>query len=396
MTDLAKIAAHAQAILDLLAAPVPVPDPVPDPDPTPVPDPDPVPTPPVTGRTVATSASDLIAKLQALPSGSHTIGIADGHHDKCVIRGVNTGGTVTIIPENPGKAVFDRLHVESGSAGLTFKGIGGLPKSAIVPSKTREFLFMALPGSKNIRFEGGLLQSRSDAVDHALWTKQDWVDWKIGAVQLRGTDCAAVGMTAEAINFGFEAAQGGVYALIEDCRASGISGDGGRINASGVRFRRNTLTDFVLIDANHPDGIQAFGNYSGGVYALISDIEISDNTILEWTVRGDNPLRSNPSPGMKPYGVTQGIGFHNSPYANVKIRRNRIATAHPIGMALRGINGLSLDDNTVWNVDHGTANYDTRFPWIDASGCVIASMTGNVAESFNGQASGAQVTYPVP
>lgn len=381
--------------LDVEADPVPDPDPTPDPDPVPdpTPVPDPIPTPPVTGRTVATSASDLIAKLQALPSGNHTIGIADGHHDRCVIRGVNTGGTVTILPENPGKAVFDRLHVESGSVGLTFKGIGGLPKSSIVPSKSREFLFMALPGSKNIRFEGGLLQGRSDAADHANWTKADWVAWKIGAVQLRGADCASVGVTAQGINFGFEAAQGGINGLIEDCTAFGVSGDGGRINANGATFRRNRFTDFVLIDANHPDGIQAFGNYAGGKYALLSDLTIEDNTILEWTVRGDNPLRKNPSPGMKPFGVMQGIGFHNSPYANVTIRGNKIASAHAVGMALRGINGLTLEGNTVWNVDNGTANYDGRFPWIDASGCVVSAMSGNMAEGFKGQASGAATDY---
>lgn len=354
--------------------------------PDPVPPPDPVPDPPVIGSTVATSASDLVAKLKALGPGNHTIGVADGHHDACVIRGVNTGGTVTVVAENPGKAVFSRLHVEAGSAGLTFRNINGLPKSAIVPSKSREFLFMALPGSRNIRFEGGLLMGRSDASDCMEWDKADWLAWKIGAVQLRGADCAAVGVTAKGINFGFEVAQGGINGLVDGCTAFGISGDGGRINANGATFRGSRLTDFVLIDGNHPDGIQAFGNYSGGKYALLSDLLIEGNDIIEWTVRGDHPLRKSAGPGMKPYGVMQGIGFHNSPYANVIIRRNRIATAHAIGMALRGINGLTLDDNIAENVDHGTPNYDARFPWIDVSGSVIASMKGNKAESFKGQA----------
>ncbi len=409
MTDLAKIKSLAQAILDELAAPAhtPVPEPVHTPAPdqghTPTPPvatdpgtatpPPPVPTPPVTGRTVATSASDLVAKLASLGPGDSTIGVADGFHDRCVIRGVNTGGTVTVVAENPGKAIFDRLHVESGSAGLTFRGLGGLPKAAIVPSPAREFLFMALPGSRNIRFEGGLLQGRSDADGCMDWPKADWLAWKIGAVQLRGADCAAVGITAKGINFGFEAAYGGVNGLIEDCTAFGISGDGGRINANGVTFRRNRFTDFVLIDGNHPDGIQAFGKYAGGVYELLSDVLIEDQTILEWTVRGDNPLRLNVGPGMKPYGILQGIGFHNAPYANVTIRRNKIATAHAIGMALRGINGLTLEDNICWNVDFGTANFDTRFPRIDATGCVFAAMKGNVAEQFVNQASGAQPDY---
>lgn len=366
--------------------PTPTPDPVPVPVPTPDPDPDPVPVPPVVGRTVATSASDLVAKMKALGPGNHTIGMADGHHDACVIRGVSTGGTVTVIAENPGKAVFDRLHVESGSAGLTFKGMNGLPKAAIPAGKTRHFLFMALPGSRNIRFEGGLLMGRSDADDCMEWDKADWLAWKIGALQLRGADCSASGITAKGVNFGFEVAQGGVNGSIDGCTAVGISGDGARINANGAKVTNNRFTDFVLIDSNHPDGIQAFGNYSGGKYALLSDLLIEGNTFTEWTVRGDHPLRKNPSPGMKPFGIMQGIGFHNAPYVNVTIRRNTIATAHAIGMALRGINGLTLEDNIAENVDKGTPNYDTRFPWIDVSGSVIASMKGNKAESFKGQA----------
>lgn len=378
------------AKIDAAAAPDPVP--TPDPKPDPVPDPDPVPVPPVIGGTVATSASDLVAKLKALGPGNHTIGVADGHHDACVIRGVNTGGTVTVVAENPGKAVFSRLHVEAGSAGLTFRNINGLPKSAIVPSKSREFLFMALPGSRNIRFEGGLLMGRSDADDCMEWDKADWLAWKIGALQLRGADCSASGITAKGVNFGFEVAQGGVNGSIDGCTAFGISGDGARINANGAKVTNNRFTDFVLIDSNHPDGIQAFGNYSGGKYALLSDLLIEGNTFTEWTVRGDHPLRKNPSPGMKPFGILQGIGFHNSPYANVTIRGNRIATAHAIGMALRGINGLTLENNRCENVDKGTANFDGRFPWIDASGCVIAAMSGNEAQSFKGQASGQVVT----
>jgi len=345
-------------------------------------------TPPIIGGTVATSASDLLAKLQALGPGNHTIGVADGHHDRCVIKGVNTGGTVTIVAENPGKAIFDRLHVDTGSAGLTFKNMGGLSKAPITPSKTREFLFMALPGSRNIRFEGGLLMGRSDAGSCMDWAKSDWLAWKIGGIQLRGVDCAASGVLAKGVNFGFEVAQNGLNGVIDGCTAFGISGDGARINANGAKVTNNRFTDFVLIDANHPDGVQAFGNYSGGVYALLSDVLIEGNTILEWTVRGDNPLRLNPSPGMKPYGIMQGIGFHNSPYANVTIRGNKIATAHAVGMALRGINGLTLETNDLSNIDKGTANYDGRFPWIDASGCVVAAMSDNTACAFKGQATG--------
>lgn len=352
-------------------------------------------SPALGGRTVATSASDLATKLKALGPGDHTVGVADGHHDRCAVAGVNTGGTVTIVPENPRGAKFDRLHFGSGCVGITVRGIDGEAKAEVPVVNAKPYIFMAQPGSSKIRFEDTVIKTRSDADGCTRWAKADWWDWQIGGIQIRGADCAVSKADLRAVYFGVDASIGSRRALIEDVTIRGVAGDGFRVNESGTTVRRCKVTDFVRIDANHPDGLQAFGKYDPTTrkYALLSDLTLEDLSFIEWTDWQTNPLRINPDPGMGRYGILQGIGFHSAPYARVAMRRINVATCHANGVKIVGVNGLAIEDVTAWNVDHGTPFDKANLPRIDIKGCTITSMSNLRANAFLNQAKGTPVDY---
>jgi hypothetical protein len=76
------------------------------------------------------------------------------------------------------------------------------------------------------------------------------------------------------------------------------------------------------------------------------------------------------------------------------LRRVKIGTAHANGFVVKGVDGLILEDCTAFNIDHGNANFDARYPWIVLNGKNI-TQARNVAEGFRGAATGTAPTYPV-
>ena len=346
--DLQKIKTLAQGILDEIATgttpqplPEPVPEPVPAPVPTPTPPPVPVPpAPPVVGGAVAKDVSDIIAKLKA---GDKVIKVRKGNLGALAMNGIATAGAL-IAPEDPTDvATFSSVSVsKSPGIGMT------------------TFRIVAATGNKNdsspnylIKSDGGTIldaltiMSRDDANDCMNWTKADWLAWAWSGIQFTGPGNSATDCSLYGVNFGLSTvAPDNVFSLnyIHGCSADGI-----RLNGDRCVARRNKATDFVLIDANHPDAIQAFGKYNSTAktYADLTGLVIEDNEFIEWTIRPSNPLRAK----------MQGIGGYNGRWVDAVVRKNRILSSSFTGMTLNNGVNATVTDNYFGHVDKVKADF---------------------------------------
>ena len=81
-------------------------------------------TPPVIGRTVATSISDLLDKIKALPSGDATIGMANGDYGSLTLSNINIGGELNIVSENRRAANFEKIVIDNNSKDIRLTSMG--------------------------------------------------------------------------------------------------------------------------------------------------------------------------------------------------------------------------------------------------------------------------------
>lgn len=394
MTDLAKIRALAQAILDEAADPVPPPpppDPIPDPVPPPPPPvPDPVPpSPPIGGLTVAKDLADLTARLKALGPGAHKIGLAKGTHGRLTVSGVKTGGLVEIIAEEADAVILDRVRVQS-SADVAIRGMKVIPQADIIASNAFDYAFRADSTTQRVEFDRCTVWGRSDAPNHTNWSKADWQARAICGFQLEGPDSEVYGCTVMAGRFGFYLGTQAVGSRILSSKGEGLSHDGIRLTGNGQRVAYNRVSDLVKIDGNHPDMVQAHGKRnSDGSFVPLDDIVIEDNTLLEWAIRGDNPLQGFVATGIR---GPQGIFLGNGPYVRPIVRRNKVATGHYHGITINNGQGSTCEDNIVWNPNYAMPGIDLRYPWISLKGSITAQ-SGNVAPQFTNQATGTKTDY---
>ena len=376
--------------------PDPVPDPIPDPAPAPVPTPTPVPIPPIIGATVAVNESDLVAKVANAAPGSK-IGMKDGRWNNVAL----SGNDVDVVAENPGAAIFDAVRVFKSNNvrvhNFTVRPKGDTLKAS---NNVNKFGFQSDATASATGLFGCRVYSHDDSAGHFNWTKAQWLKRMMGGVGVYGSGCTIDQFYMEGGHFGV--ALIGPNNTASNVRLCGISGDGGRINNSGNAMRRCYFSDFVLVDQNHADGIQAFGKLTNGKYSLIDGVELSELVILEHTQNPLNPLRANGNAGMQPFGVMQVLGFHNGPYANVNIDRVLGATGAKNGLKMVGVNGLTANQVEMYNIYTGTPQgTKSNFAAIDIRGANIKIGNSqsdawlNSAASSLGQNGNINGSYPI-
>lgn len=340
--DLQKIKTLAQGILDEIAtgtAPQPLPEPVPEPVPTPTPVPVP-PAPPVVGGAVAKDVSDIIAKLKA---GDKVIKVRKGNLGALALNGIATAGA-RIEPEDPFDAATFSAITQSKSPNITIRFLNVVPTAGNKNDSSPNYLIKADGG---LWLEQMTIKSRDDA-DHCMdWAKADWLAWAWSGVQFVGSGNVARGCRLFGVNFGLS-----TIAPDNDFLSNaifGVSADGIRLNGDRCRAISNKASDFVLIDANHPDAIQAFGKYNSTAktYADLTGLVIEDNEFIEWTIRPSNPLRAK----------MQGIGGYNGRWVDAVVRKNRILSSSFTGMTLNNGVNATVTDNYFGHVDKVKADF---------------------------------------
>lgn len=127
----------------------------------------------------------------------------------------------------------------------------------------------------------------------------------------------------------------GVKALIKANDVDGLSADGLRGLGSDISFINNRIVDGFVGDedgdGNHDDMFQGFA-LDGAVY---QNLVIEGNTMIDSLI--DHPLRS----------AYQGISIFDGLYKNVVVRKNVVVGGEYHGIAMCGVDGLLIENNTV-------------------------------------------------
>lgn len=336
--DLSAISAALKSIASAIDASLVQPAPQPEPEtpvepvpvepapvePAPVePEPQPEPSPPVIGRTVATDADDLQAKLANAVDGD-TIGLK-GEFGDVYIGNVNK--QVRIVGEDIDQAHFDRLRLGK-SSGLTFEGFTVYPRIQPVITSVKQFAVQVDSGS-DITFDGLLIRGREDSEAYDTWTAQDWLDWRMGAIWTRGARCKVLNTRAVGVQQGFSL--GGANSEMRNSRVEGFSDDALRITASDCGSYGCFVSDRVKINDDHADAIQIFGT------TTIRNSVVSGLTVRDRTRTIDASL----------WSYLQGISLFNGPYENILIEGCDVETSAYHGISVGNINGLIIRNNIV-------------------------------------------------
>ncbi len=313
----------------------------------------------MTGPTVKT-LPELTARLREA-KGQETI-LVEGRFGAAELAGVHVRNRVTIAAASPGAAHFERLSIRD-CRGLHFAGLTFWPEGPVERSRAKLYLFTADPLSSDIEVSSSVFRGRADSDGHTRWSKAEWDAAKIGAVFLRGPRGVIRNNAAIGVNFGYNVT--GESSEIFGNTVFGFSGDGLRVAADNCVVIGNRVMDAVQIDANHPDGFQAFKQKGQTLNGLV----VKDNVILEWTVRPNNPLRAR----------LQGLSLHDGPYTNVVIRDNSVACSSPNGIRVNRTRDLELTGNRVRHAD-GKRGNDPKIRLSNCSGRIVVE--GNQAEKF--------------
>jgi hypothetical protein len=305
------------------------------------------------------SADDLAKRLSTAQDGE-TILVA-GQFGAIKIQGIRMKRGLIVASAEPGGAHFERIEIRS-CANITLSGLACWPLSPVARSKSKQYLITADNKSENIEVTNSVFRGRADSDGHANWTKEEWQAAKIGAVFLQCRRGVVRNNVAIGVNFGFNVI-GDSSELFENT-VFGFSGDGLRVAADNCVVIGNRVSDAVGIDKNHPDGFQAFKTKS-----TLKGLVIKDNTILEWTVRPDNPLRVR----------LQGLSLHDGPYENVVVRDNSVSCTSSNGIRLNRVTNVEITGNRVRNADGKRGNLP-RIVVSNCSGSIVVE--DNQAEKF--------------
>jgi len=313
--------------------PAPVDPPAPPVEP---PTPDPVPVPPVVGGAVAKSVADIVAMIK--PGG--TVVVRKDAYGPLVLSS-QAATMCEIVAEDPSDpAVFTSIQFK-GARNLGISGFRVCPDKGAAKKTSQSYLVYGDQATSGIVLENLTIEGRDDAADCMDWAKADWLAWCWSGIQFAGPGNIARLCALSGVNFGLSTiAPDNVFS---SNILRGVSGDGIRLNGDRCVARDNIASDFVLVDANHPDAIQAFGKRDSatGSYADLTGLVIEGNQFIEWTERADNPLRAK----------MQGIGGYNGRWIGASVRRNRILTTSFTGISVGNLVNGAVEDNYFGNVD---------------------------------------------
>jgi Right handed beta helix region len=162
------------------------------------------------------------------------------------------------------------------------------------------------------------------------WSARDWSSKASTAILMEGACGTVVNNIIKNVYHGIEmTANDGMAA---GNRISFFAGDGMRANGSRLTLRQNRITDNLVVDGNHADGIQSF-NIGGPGFA---DQTLDGNIIIQTTTK-DKPFDD----------FLQGIGFFDGPYTRLRIINNVIILPSYHGITVYDAHDSWIVNNTV-------------------------------------------------
>ena len=216
-------------------------------------------------------------------------------------------------------------------------------------SRPSYHLMRVFPDASNVVLSANTLHSVDNA---ASWSELDWRKKASNGIEVEGP-CSTV------VNNRVKNVYMGIQMMADDGIAQGnhvsfFAADGMRANGSRLVLRQNRITDNLVVDDNHADGIQSF-NIDGPGF---TDQTLEGNIIVQTTVRD------------KPYdGFLQGIGFFDGPYRRLKIINNVVI--------IPSYNGITVyDAYDSWIVNNTVTG--GKFPWIMIADSKRRPLSSNV------------------
>lgn len=286
--------------------------------------------------------------------GGDRILLLPGAHGTLSVRGRHFDPPVTIASAPGRRAHGDMLRV-GDSSGLILADLDLWPRPDIASVKTG--LVIVGADSHDIVLSGLDIRSREAAAAYLDWDEETWRANSFGGVRLRGARITLRDSRIRGVTTAISV-QGPAARVIGNMVA-GFAKDGMRVFGEGSEIRGNTVKDCVKVNGNHDDALQSWAR-RGNAPDVVRDITVAQNRFIEWTGPRDHPLRCR----------LQGIGLFNGPYENWVIENNLIAVRTWHGMAIGGMSGAVIRNNTVVNID----GIPGRKPWIKLG---KASRTGN-------------------
>ena len=300
-------------------------------------------------RNAGSSASPLKSLQNAIagrrfPPGS-LIYLRTGDHGEIVVKDYPNRDFIHVRAEAGHKPSILSLDVRATSHWL-FEGLH--------VSRTSYHLMRVFPDANNVVLSANDLYSVENS---AGWSVLDWRKKASNGIEVEGT-CSTV------VNNRVKNVYMGIQMLADDGIAQGnhvtfFAADGMRANGSRLVLRHNRITDNLVVDDNHADGIQAF-NIDGSGF---TDQTLDGNIIIQTTVKN------------KPHdGFLQGIGFFDGPYRRLKIINNVVI--------IPSYNGITVyDAYDSWIVNNTVTG--GKFPWIMIADSKRRPLSSNVVVRNN-------------
>ena len=279
-------------------------------------------------RTLSEVFSDGLIYSAQTPHGivkpGDVIYLRSGNHG-AVTANVANAGFITVTGEAGASPVITQLTESTGShwvfERIIFRDEAPGPDSYI--------RLVNLWGGDNIVLRKNLLETQPDV---SAWTAQDWQNKGVQGIDDRATCATFQGNVLHNLRTGMGISADN--ALVQGNVIDNFADDAMDIPASNLVIKGNLIENSHAIgDGIHTDAVQ--GWTIGG--ATNHDILVDSNMILVSTV----PNPPLPNPGL------QGIDEFDGKWRNFTVTNNVVVTSAWHGIALYGVSGARIVNNTV-------------------------------------------------
>jgi len=339
-------------VLQQLGGVVVPPAPTPTPTPSPVVEPTPAPAPAPVGIKIADQAALNTALANA--KGGEVFLLPSGGGYGVTLSGKSYASPVIITSADPAHRAKISWFSLTNVGNLTFLNVE-IARNAKDPANPNAENLGKIAGGKGISFDGVYFHGSLDND-----ARNDMVGPNIGNVD----GLRIVNSRFEQLMAGFRLGACNNVTVANNI-VTALRSDGFNFAAStNVLIERNSFSNFQRNTTDHPDAIQF---WTQGSTKPSANITIRYNIVLP---RGGN--------GMQGIFLADQVG--NLPYSNVLIEKNLIVGLNMAnGIFPSHVNGLTIRYNTVVSpVDDGNP------VWIRVDKATGVSVTGNIADTFNG------------
>lgn len=293
----------------------------------------------------------VLAKPQNFQAGD-TLVLRTGDHGSPTLRGIVTGGTVTIQAQ-PGHVPQIGSLACKGAAHWVVRGLTISPEGRPAPKRKPAALVVIGEDCRDLTISECRIFSVANI---AGWTEADWLARSVTAITSAAPECTIADNILRNVRFGILLGRTATRSTVARNTIENFMSDGLRGLADFCTFEGNTVKNCYAIDGNHDDGFQSFSGGTGGVkvgQGVVRGVVLRGNTFISYT---------DPSQPFK--AAMQGIGCFDGLFEDWIIENNVVVTDMWHGIALYGAVNCRIVNNTVAK---NPLNAAPRTPWIQIS-----------------------------